>query len=106
MLSPTPGRKSYPPPPGRQKSQGHSWVRQGRVPFWEGSRDRLTCGVFSVSCEGFVKSCNSKKISELSTILLDISTGGATIKYHLRSVSGSNGPEAKESSPLLGIGPI
>ncbi len=39
-------------------------------------------------------------------IVLDISTGGVTIKYHLRSISGSNGPGAKDSSPLFGIGPI
>ncbi len=51
-------------------------------------------------------SYNSKKISSLTGLVLDISTGGVTIKYHLRSVSGSSGPEAKESSPLFGIGPI
>jgi hypothetical protein len=32
--------------------------------------------------------------------------GGVSIKYHLRSISGSSGLEAKESSPLFGIGPI
>jgi hypothetical protein len=51
-------------------------------------------------------SANSNKISRLSAILLDISTAGVTIRYHLRSASGSSGSGAKESSPLLGIGPI
>jgi hypothetical protein len=45
-------------------------------------------------------------ISSLWRFSLDISTAGVTISYHLRSVSGSNGPEARESSPLLGIGLI
>ena len=46
------------------------------------------------------------KISRLWLFSLDISTAGVTIRYHLRSVSGSNGPEARESSPLLSAGLI
>ena len=64
------------------------------------------CGLFSASCKFTVSHCNSMKISGLSGLVLDISTAGVTIEYHLRSVSGSSGPEAKESSPLFGIGPI
>jgi hypothetical protein len=39
-------------------------------------------------------------------MVLDNRFGRSTIKYHLRSVSGSSGPIAKETSPLLGWRPI
>jgi len=51
-------------------------------------------------------STTANKISRLSLFSLDISTAGATIEYHLRSTSGSNGLEVRESSPLLGSKPI
>jgi hypothetical protein len=37
---------------------------------------------------------------------LTIDSPGLPLKYHLRSVSGSSGPIAKETSPLLGWRPI
>jgi hypothetical protein len=37
---------------------------------------------------------------------LTFASGGLRCRYHLRSQSGSNGPIAKEESPLLGWRPI
>jgi hypothetical protein len=92
--------------PELARTARHPSIAADNPLVWERSQDRLGCGVFSVSCEMTWKSRNYKKIRKLSTLVLDISTAGVTIKYHLRSISGSNGLRAKESSPLLGIGPI
>jgi hypothetical protein len=39
-------------------------------------------------------------------LALTIALQGLRCRYHLRSLSGSNGPIAKETSPLLGWRPI
>ena len=64
----------------------------------------VTCFQSLVRCVRI--STTAIKISSLSRFSLDICTAGATMEYHLRSTSGSNGLEAEESSPLLGSKPI
>ena len=79
---------------------------QGHFPFRDSGVCRPGCGLFSVSCKAMSNIRKATKINSLSPFVLDISTARFTIRYHLRSDSGSNGSGVKESSPLLGIGPI
>ena len=48
----------------------------------------------------------AEKSASYHDLCLTFPHAGVALKHHLRSVSGSNGLGAKESSPLLGIGPI
>src|ERR1019366_6514934 len=57
--------------------------------------------------EGACRICaTTGEMASYANFFLTFPPLGVAWKYHLRSISGSNGPEAKEVSPLLGSGPI